>query len=52
MLEAANYLNIPELTDLFAAKVASMMYGKSAEEVGQYFGIECDHSEQELEWIQ
>ena len=44
MLESVNYLNIPPLIDLLAAKVASDMYGKSYEEIGEYYGITCDHS--------
>ena len=51
MLESVNYLNIAPLIDLLAAKVASDMYGKSYQEIGEYYGIPCDHSKEELEWI-
>jgi len=37
---AANYLNIKDLLDLTCAKVASMIKGKSPEQIREMFGIE------------
>ena len=48
MIQAANYMDIKSLLDLSCAKVASLMKGKSAEEIRTMFNIECDLTEEEL----
>ncbi len=48
MINAANYMDIKPLLDLSCAKIASLMKGKSAEEIRTMFSIECDLSEEEL----
>jgi len=44
---AANYLDIDPLTELSCAKLASMIKGKSAEEIRKKFGIENDFTPEE-----
>lgn len=51
VLNAANYLNIHSLLHLCAAKIASIMKGKSAEEIRTLFDIECEFTPEELERI-
>eukprot|EP00761_Pharyngomonas_kirbyi_P011151 gb/GECH01011176.1/.p1 GENE.gb/GECH01011176.1/~~gb/GECH01011176.1/.p1 ORF type:complete len:161 (+),score=31.30 gb/GECH01011176.1/:1-483(+) len=51
LIMAANYLNIKDLLDLTCAKVASMIKGKSPEEIRQMFGIENDFTPEEEEKI-
>ena len=48
LINAANYMDIKSLLDLSCAKIASLMKGKSAEEIRTMFSIECDLSEEEL----
>jgi len=48
LINAANYMDIKPLLDLSCAKIASMMKGKSAEEIRTMFNIECDLTEEEL----
>jgi len=48
LINAANYMDIKPLLDLSCAKIASLMKGKSAEEIRTMFSIECDLSEEEL----
>ena len=48
LINAANYMDIPSLLDLSCAKIASLMKGKSAEEIRAMFNIECDLSAEEL----
>lgn len=48
LINAANYMDIKSLLDLTCAKIASLMKGKSAEEIRTMFNIECDLSEEEL----
>lgn len=48
---AANYLNIKSLLDLTCAKVASMIKGKSPEQIREMFGIENDFTPEEEEKI-
>ncbi len=47
IIMAANYLNIPSLLELIAAKIASYIKGKSPEEIRNVFGIENDFSPEE-----
>ena len=47
LIMAANYLNIKDLLDLTCAKVASMIKGKSPEQIREMFGIENDFSPEE-----
>lgn len=47
LIMAANYLNIKDLLDLTCAKVASMIKGKSPEQIRSMFGIENDFSPEE-----
>jgi len=48
LINAANYMDIKSLLDLACAKVASIMKGKTAEEIRTIFNIECDLTEDEL----
>jgi S-phase kinase-associated protein 1 len=48
IINAANYMDIKPLLDLSCAKVASLMKGKTAEEIRTMFNIECDLTEEEL----
>ena len=41
-------MDISSLLDLACAKIASLMKGKTAEEIRAMFNIECDLSEEEL----
>ena len=41
-------MDIKPLLDLSCAKIASIMKGKTAEEIRQLFNIECDLTEEEL----
>jgi len=51
LIMAANYLNIKDLLDLTCAKVASMLKGKSSEQIREMFGIENDFSKEEEDKI-
>eukprot|EP00695_Tsukubamonas_globosa_P001321 TRINITY_DN231_c0_g2_i1.p1 TRINITY_DN231_c0_g2~~TRINITY_DN231_c0_g2_i1.p1 ORF type:complete len:162 (+),score=88.58 TRINITY_DN231_c0_g2_i1:67-552(+) len=51
LILAANFLNIKDLLDLTCAKVASMIKGKTPEEIRQMFGIENDFTPEEEEKI-
>ena len=48
LINAANYMDISSLLDLSCAKIASLMKGKTAQEIRTMFNIECDLSEEEL----
>ena len=48
IINAANYMDIKPLLDLSCAKIASLMKGKTAEEIRTMFNIECDLTEEEL----
>ena len=48
LINAANYMDIQPLIDLSCAKIASLMKGKSAQEIRTMFNIECDLTEEEL----
>lgn len=48
MIQAANYMDIKPLLDLSCAKIASLMKGRSADEIRTMFNIECDLTEEEL----
>jgi S-phase kinase-associated protein 1 len=47
LIMAANYLNIKDLLDLTCAKVASLIKGKSPEQIREMFGIENDFTPEE-----
>jgi S-phase kinase-associated protein 1 len=47
LLLAANYLDIKSLIELCCAKVATMIKGKSPEEIRQQFGIVNDFTPEE-----
>ena len=47
ILTAANYMDIPSLVKLCSAKVASMLAGKSPEEIRSTFNIENDFTPEE-----
>jgi S-phase kinase-associated protein 1 len=51
LIVASTYLNIPSLTDLVSAKIASYMVNKTTEEIRIRFGIESDLSEEEEQKI-
>jgi S-phase kinase-associated protein 1 len=48
---AANFLDIKDLLDLTCAKVASMIKGRTAEEIRKIFGIVNDFTEEEEEQL-
>jgi S-phase kinase-associated protein 1 len=48
IINAANYMDIKPLLDLSCAKIASLMKGKTADEIRTMFNIECDLTEEEL----
>ena len=48
LINAANYMDIPSLLDLSCAKIASLLKGKTAQEIRTMFNIECDLTEEEL----
>ena len=48
LINAANYMDIPSLLDLSCAKIASLMKGKTAQEIRTMFNIECDLTDEEL----
>ena len=48
IINGANYMDIKPIQDLSCAKIASLMKGKTAEEIRQMFNIECDLTEEEL----
>jgi S-phase kinase-associated protein 1 len=47
VIQAANYLNIPDLLDLTCAKFASDIKGKLPEQIREMFGIENDLTPEE-----
>ena len=51
VIKAANFLEIESLLDLTCAKVATMLKGKSVEEIRETFGIENDFTPEEEEEI-
>ena len=51
VIKSANFLEIESLLDLTCAKVATMLKGKSVEEIRQTFGIENDFTPEEEEQI-
>ena len=51
IIMGANYLDIPPLVDLACAKVASMIKGKTPEEIRKRFNIENDFSPEEEEAV-
>ena len=48
LINAANYMDISSLLDLSCAKIASLMKGKTAQEIRAMFNIECDLTDEEL----
>ena len=48
VINTANYMDIKPLLDLACAKIASLMKGKSADDIRNMFNIECDLTEDEL----
>ena len=48
---AANYLDIKPLLELSCAKVASLIKGKSVQEIRQFFNIENDFTPEEEEQV-
>ncbi|KAH9599739.1 SKP1 component [Trypanosoma melophagium] len=51
VIMAANFLNVKDLLDLTCACVASMIRGKSAEQIRELFNIESDFTPEEEEKI-
>ena len=51
LISAANYMNIPSLLDLTGAKVASMIMGKTPEQIRETFNIVDDLSDEEKNQI-
>ena len=48
LINAANYMDISSLLDLSCAKIASLMKGKTVQEIRTMFNIECDLTDEEL----
>lgn len=48
LINASNYLDLRPLLDLCCARIASIMKGKSAEEIRSIFNLENDLSEDEI----
>jgi len=48
LINAANYFSIKPLLELSCAKIASEMYGKTADEIREKFNIENDLDEEDL----
>ena len=48
---ASNYLNIPPLLELSSAKMASIIKGKTIEEVRKLYGIQNDFTDEEEQQI-
>ena len=48
LVNAANYLDSPELVNLTCARLASEMINCSIEEAREKFGIKCDMTEEEI----
>ena len=48
LINASNYLDIGSLFDLSCAKIASLMKGKTAQEIRTMFNVDCDLTEEEL----
>ena len=51
IINASNYLNIPPLLELSSAKMASIIKGKTTEEVRQLFGIQNEFTPEEEQQI-
>lgn len=51
VMQAANFLNINDLLDLTCGCVASMIHGKTAEQIREMFKIENDFTKEEEEKI-
>jgi len=51
LIMAANYLNIKDLLDLTCAKVASMIKGKTPEQIRKTFNIQNDFTPEEEEAV-
>ena len=51
VIKSANFLEIESLLDITCAKVATMLKGKSVEEIRNIFGIENDFTPEEEEEI-
>ena len=51
LVMAANYLDVKPLLELSCAKVASLIKGKSIQEIRQFFQIENDFSPEEEEQV-
>lgn len=51
VIMASNYLNIKSLLDLTCAKIASMIRGKSPQQIRDIFGIENDFTKEEEEQV-
>jgi S-phase kinase-associated protein 1 len=51
LILAANYMDIKSLLDLTCAKVASMIKGKTPEQIRQTFNIRKDFTEEEEKQI-
>ncbi len=48
LINAANYFSIKPLLELACAKIASEMYGKTADEIREKFNIENDLDEEDM----
>lgn len=51
LILASNYLNIPSLTDLLSAKIATFMLNKSAQEIRTRFNLKSDLTDEEVQNI-
>lgn len=51
LLNAADYLNIEDLLTLCGAKIATLIMGRSTEQLREDFGIENDYSPEEYDYV-
>ena len=51
VIQAANYLDIQPLLKLLCAKVASIIFDMNNDQIKEYFGIETDLSEEQIQNI-
>ena len=52
IIEASNYLEIPSLIDLSCAYVASLIKGRTADEMKAMFNVDCDLSDEQIKEYQ
>jgi len=51
LMMAADYMDIRPMLELLSCKIATLMYGKTVEEIRETFGIENDYTPEEYEKV-